>query len=79
MASGDQFNRAEADAPNSKPMPSDCEEEDYCRDEDSKPDYDSPDKGCRFFFAVIAMGMPLRLNLRHDPSGRAVCQKGGQG
>ena len=41
MASGDQFNRAEADAPSSKPMPSDCEEEDYCRDEDSKPDYDS--------------------------------------
>jgi hypothetical protein len=58
--------------PNSKPMASDCEEEDYCRDEGSKPNYDSPDKGCRFFFAVIAMGMPLHLNLRHDPYGRAV-------
>ena len=53
MAGGDQFNRAEADAPNSKPRAGDCEEEDYCRDEDSKPNYDSPDKGCRFFFAVM--------------------------
>ena len=78
MASGDQFNRAEADAPNSKPMPGDCEEEDYCRDEGSKPNHDSPDKGCRFFFVAIAMGMPLHLNVRHDTYG-AVCQKGGQG
>jgi hypothetical protein len=58
---------ARSRGPNS--LARDCEEEDYCRDEGSKPNYDSPDKACRFFFAVIAMGMPLHLNLQARSAG----------
>ena len=44
-------------------MPSECDEEENRRGEGSKPNYDSPDKRPLFFFAVIAMHMPLHLNL----------------
>ena len=52
--------------PLSKPMPSDCDEEENRRGEGSKPNYDSPDKRSLFFFAVIAMNMPQHLNLSHQ-------------
>jgi hypothetical protein len=46
-------------------MPSECDEEENRRGEGSKPNYDSPDKrSLFFFFAVIAMKMPLHLNLQ---------------
>jgi hypothetical protein len=50
--------------PLSKPMPSECDEEENRRGEGSKPNYDSPDKRSLFFFRVIAMKMPLHLNLQ---------------
>jgi hypothetical protein len=52
----------------SKPMPSECEEENR-RGEGSKPNYDSPDKRS-LFFSVIAMKMPLHLNLCTYPQCR---------
>ena len=50
--------------PLSKPMPSECDEEENRRGEGSRPNYDSPDKRSLFFFAVIAMNMPMHLNLQ---------------
>jgi hypothetical protein len=51
-------------------MPSECDEEENRRGEGSKPNYDSPDKRSLFFFAVIAMKMPLHLNLCTCPQCR---------
>ena len=60
----------ETAGPPSKPMPRDCNEEENRRGEGSKPNYDSPDKRSLFLFAVIAMKMPVHLNLCTYPQCR---------